>query len=155
MKRLVILTATAVLTLAAGASAQTAPATCNNQSLTGSYGFVINGTRPAPSVLPNSLFVPGTIEQVIGVVLHVFDGNGNFTQKNYVKGSLSGPFLGLTGGGTYTVNPDCTGTFTVINKVVPFPLVNSFILVDGGQEIRSVVVSPQGAMVVANGRKVN
>jgi len=65
--------------------------TCSNQTLQGVYGISINGTRPAPpppSGIPN--YVPGTIEQVIGVDTRTFDGQGNFTQISNEKGSLSG-----------------------------------------------------------------
>lgn len=136
--------------------AEDAPAKCSLQTLKGSYGLALSGTRPAPAVLPNSLALPGAMEQVIGVVIHIFDGNGGFTQTgSTVKGSLSGANLDAPGSGTYTVNADCTGTFTVNNTISPVPLVNRFIITDGGKEIRSVVVSPQPVMVTSVGRKVD
>jgi hypothetical protein len=53
----------------------------------------ITGTRPAPVILPAFQGVPvGTIEQVTGVFILVFDGDGEVTLTNHVtvKGALSG-----------------------------------------------------------------
>jgi len=146
----------AALLLAAGAlHAQQTPGTCSNQTLKGTYGLLISGTRPAPSVLANSgFYLPGSPEQVIGVVIQTFDGNGNFSQTDNVKGSLSGIIFDRPGSGSYTVNPDCTGTFSVNNTGIPFPIVNRFVIVNGGTEFRSVVVSPQAVMVMAHGAKM-
>jgi hypothetical protein len=63
--------------------------TCSNETLEGVYGLSISGTRPAPpppSGTPS--YVPGTIEQVIGVGTRTFDGDGNFSQVTSEKGSL-------------------------------------------------------------------
>src|SRR5215470_243088 len=84
---------------------------CSNETLEGAYGLSISGTRPAPappSGTPN--YVPGTIEQLIGVGTRTFDGDGNFSQVTNEKGSLSGilfPNRALQG--TYSIKPDCSG----------------------------------------------
>jgi hypothetical protein len=96
---------------------------------------------------------PGTIEQVAGVVVQIFDGAGGFTQTDNVKGSLSGITLDRPGSGSYSVNPDCSGTFTVNNPGLP-PIVNRFVIVDNGQAFTTVVVSPQAVMVTATGKKM-
>ena len=100
---------------------------------------------------------PGTIEQVIGVFIQIFDGIGSFTQAKtvVVKGSLSGLFPDQPASGTYSVNEDCTGTFTAIVPGIPAPLVNQFVLQNRGKEFRSVVVSPQSVMTLVTGRKVH
>jgi hypothetical protein len=140
-----------------GMRAQQTPAatTCGNETLNGAYGVSIAGTRPAPSVLPNSLFLPGYIEQVIGVAIQIFDGQGGFSQTDNLKGLVSGITPNRPGSGTYSVNSDCTGTYTLNNKGVPFPIVTQIVIVDSGAEFRGVVVSPQAVMVTANGRKMN
>ncbi len=48
--------------------------------------------------------------------------------------------------GTYTVNPNCTGTFT-LNEPGPFVIVTMFVLTNGGQRIHAIVSSltPPGA----------
>ena len=129
---------------------------CNEGTLKGTYAVSINGTRPAPSILPAFAGMPpGTIEMLIGVFLLNFDGRG--TQRSYgltLKGSLSGLFPAEGGSGPYTVNADCTGSFNAISTGVPFPLVNRMVIFSGGREFRSVVSSPQAVMVRAVGRKL-
>ena len=155
MKRIVIFNVLALLAFTAAMRAQTAAATtCSNATLNGAYGVSISGTRPAPSVLPNSIVLPGYIEQAIGVVIQIFDGQGNFTQTDNVKGSISGITPNRPGLGTYSVNSDCTGTYSVNNKGVPFPIVTQMVIVDGGAEFRGIVVSPQPVIIMANGRKM-
>lgn len=85
-KSAVFLAVLSVLT----ASALRSQTLCSNASLKGPYGVQITGTRPAPSILAGGQAIPGTTEQVIGVVIQIFDGAGGFTQTDNVKGSLSG-----------------------------------------------------------------
>jgi hypothetical protein len=51
---------------------------------------------------------------IAGPLAHVaidnFDGNGGFTSTGVV--SQNGNIVTVTETGTYTVNPDCTGTYT-------------------------------------------
>lgn len=138
------------LTLVAGAQCQTV---CSNATLKGYYGVQISGTRPAPSVLSGVQAMPGTTEQVVGVSIQIYDGDGTFIQTDNVKGSLSGITPNRAGTGTYSVNADCTGTFTVNNPGNP-PIVNSFVIVDNGQAFLTAVVSPQPVLVTATGRKM-
>ncbi len=156
MKRIVIFNLMALMLSAALRAQQTPTATtCSTATLNGAYGVAISGTRPAPSVLPNSIFVAGASEQTIGVVIQTFDGQGNLQQTDNVKGSLSGITPNRPGGGTYSVNSDCTGTYTLNIKGMPFPIVTQIVIVDSGAEFRGVVVSPQAIMIVTNGRKMN
>jgi hypothetical protein len=131
--------------------------TCSSESLLGVYGMNISGTRPAPpplSGIPN--YIPGTIEQVIGVGTRTFDGQGNFTQSTNEKGALSGIVVpNRAGHGTYTVNPDCSGTATLNIPGLPFPVVSDIVVVSHGREFSSIVSSPQAVMVSTTGRKVN
>lgn len=130
---------------------------CSNATLQGVYGISTSGTRPAPpppSGIPN--YVPGTIEQLIGVGLRTFDGQGNFTQISNDKGSLSGILVpDAASHGTYIVNPDCSGTNTLIFPGLPFPVVIDIVVVDHGREFRGIVASPHSTMVSSNGRRVN
>lgn len=158
MNRIVksLMVASMLSTTALHAQPPAASAACSNQTLQGAYGVQISGTRPAPSILPGfGFYLPGAMEQVIGVVIQNFDGNGNFTQVDNVKGSLSGIIFDRPAVGTYIVNADCTGTFTLNNPGVPFPIINRFVIVDSGKEFLSIVVSPQAVMVAARGRKMN
>jgi hypothetical protein len=151
MTKIAVLPAVAVF-LYAGATAP-GQTLCSTATLRGNYGVQISGTRPAPSVLAGIQATPGTSEQVVGVVIQLFDGAGNFTQIDNVKGSLSGITPSRVGGGTYSVNSDCTGTFTVNNAGNP-PIVNQFVIVDNGQGFLSAVTSPQAVLVTATARKM-
>jgi hypothetical protein len=77
---------------------------CSNASLTGSYGFQIDGR------------IPGVLA-IGGIARVVFDGKGNFTQTDDVQIFVTGQnpvvILDRPGSGTYTVNPDCTGSETL------------------------------------------
>ncbi len=130
---------------------------CSNETLEGVYGIGFSGTRPAPpppSGTPN--YVPGTIEQLIAVGTRTFDGAGNFTQVTNEKGSLSGIlFPNRAGQGTYTVNPDCSGTITLNIPGVPFPIVFDIVVVNHGRAFDSIVASPLAVMVSATGQKVD
>jgi hypothetical protein len=136
---------------------QDEPFTCSNRTLDGVYGISISGTRPAPppaSGTPN--YIPGTMEQVIGVDTRTFDGHGNFTQVSNEKGSLSGIVAANSAvHGTYTLNADCSGTTTITVPGLPFPVVLDIVVVNHGNEFRGIVASPQPVMVSSNGRKVD
>jgi hypothetical protein len=156
MKQTTILNMSVLLVLAAAANAQQPDdgKTCSNETLKGAYGGVISGTRPAPSIIPGGPGAPGQVEQAIGVILWVFDGRGNFTQSISGKGTISGPALDVPVFGTYSVNANCTGTVRPIVPGLP-PSEIRMVIVDGGKEFRTFVVSPQPAMVVGHARKVN
>jgi hypothetical protein len=129
---------------------------CSNVTLEGVYGLSISGMRPAPpppSGTPN--YIPGNIEQVIGVGTRTFDGDGHFSQVTNEKGSLSGilfPNRALQG--TYSVNPDCSGTTTLNIPGLPVSIVYDIVIVSHGREFRSIVASPQPVMVSTTGRQV-
>ena len=131
--------------------------TCSNETLEGVYGVSIGGTRPAPPPPSGTAnYVPGTIEQVIGVNTQTFDGDGHLTQVSNDKGSLSG--IGVpnrAGSGTYIVNPDCSGTTTLNIPGVPFPIVIDIVIVNHGKEFHGFVASPQPVMVSSYGRRVD
>lgn len=140
--------------VAAAAFGQDSPPACSNETLQGSYGLTVTGTVPAPFVLPQFFHPPGTLEQIAGIVIQTFDGKGNFTQVDNVKGTLSGIVLDRPGRGTYSVNANCTGTFSILLPAPIPPIVTRFVIVDGGKELRIVVVSPQANLTLAQGRKL-
>ena len=101
---------------------------------------------------------------IIGVALTSFDGNGNLVQSDNIHGSITGfPAPDRKGRGTYTINPDCTGTMRLINEGAP-PLTLRIVVVDDGNEVRTAVVDPTATvtpgmaapqvMVSSNGRRV-
>jgi hypothetical protein len=127
---------------------------CSNETLKGSYGGAIGGTRPAPAVIAGAAGFQGQLEQAIGLILWAFDGKGGFTQSISGKGSISGPGLDVPVSGTYSVNANCTATVKPTIPGLP-PGEIRMVIVDGGKEFQTFVVSPQSSMVVGHARKVN
>jgi hypothetical protein len=126
---------------------------CSNTTLKGDYGFTILGDQPNPD---------GTTSPVKGVAITHFDGAGKLTQMDFVvTGGVPGPANGnsLAGfhfstgeTGTYTVNPDCTGSAEIdLNVPVPFGSTGviklMLIVTNGGRAIHVVVaeITPPGA----------
>jgi len=118
---------------------------CSEATVRGDYGIQIQGTRPAPG---------GLTESVIGVVLRSYNGDGSFTQVDNVKGSITGTVPDRPGFGTYEVNPDCTG----IVRFQPGPgifIEERLVIVDDGREIRTAVMVPAGVMVTGVHQRVH
>jgi hypothetical protein len=118
-------------------------ARCTERTLKGRYGVTITGLRPAA----------GGLEQFVGVSMQTYDGKGHFTQMDNTHGP-SGAKTDQPGWGTYTVNPDCSGTKTLWLEGVPVPIENRFVIVDKGAEIRLAVIAPSPFVVSAAGRRV-
>jgi len=119
---------------------------CSDKTIRGSFGGQMQGTRPVPG---------GTaIESVIGVVTRTYDGAGNFTQVDNVKGSISGYTPDRPGHGTYTINADCTGS-TRFEPAPGIVIEERTVIVDYGHEIRSVVTKPQLLMVTASAKRID
>lgn len=117
---------------------------CTNKLIKGTYGIQMQGTRPIPG--------GAGLEALIGVVTRTYDGAGNFTQFDNIKGATSGIAPDRPGSGTYQVNADCSGT----TLFVPGPgivIEERFVIVDYGHEIRSITTSPQPLMVSAVGKR--
>jgi hypothetical protein len=148
MKKLVANAAALVaLTLGALCSgfAQSDSAACNNKLITGNYGFTIQGTKLGGN---------GPVGQQVGVAMAQFDGNGGFTQTDTVTvaGTVVADFTHPPATGTYTVNSDCTGTFTITFTDGRPPVVVSFVVVENGSEIDTVVTSAGGSQgILATG----
>jgi hypothetical protein len=119
--------------LASGVSAMASQddRSCSNRTLSGDYGSAADGV-----LLP----APGVVLQFRGVTIAHFNGTGNVTwvEHTVVDGQPLAP--GWTAAsGTYTVNPDCTGTALVISPNSPVPLKLFFVVVRQGNEIRAVL----------------
>ena len=119
---------------------------CSDATLRGTYGIQISGTRPsAPG---------GPIESVIGVVVRTYDGRGQVTQVDNVKGSITGMVPDRQGAGVYQVNEDCSG----VAQAQPGPgilLEERFVIVDDGNEIRSMTSLPPPVMVTGTYKRIH
>jgi hypothetical protein len=91
---------------------------------------------------------------VIGVVLRNYDGAGQFTQVDNIKGSMSGLAPDRPGFGTYEVNEDCTA----VAHFQPGPGVSldeRMIIVADGDEVLSIVSSPLPVMMSGRQTRVS
>ena len=98
---------------------------CTNASLKGTFSHM--GTGFITAVGP-----------LAGVGTDTFDGNGGITGTASL--SINGTIVSLTETGTYKVNPDCTGTYTVSSaggSTTAF-----FVIDDGGNEVKAVCTDP-------------
>jgi hypothetical protein len=144
-----IVVAFCLLAPGAPALAQWENPQCSNKTLFGDFGFTIEGT-----VLDANL-------PLRGLALQHYDGRGHISQVDHiVTGGYPPPQEWTHGTGTYTVNPDCTGSAVIISPSSappgssgpPPPLNIHFVITDHGRLIRQVV---DANAVVANGTKVN
>jgi hypothetical protein len=137
--------------MGSSASATVQSARCSNRTLAGDYGFTIEGTVLA---IPGIPLPPGVTIPVRGIVLQHYDGKGNLTQVDHVVDNGMPPAEEWTpGSGTYTVNPDCTGSEVINIPGNPLaPLSIHFVITKQGREIRQVV---DANAVTAIGHKVD
>jgi hypothetical protein len=110
---------------------------CSNTSLQGTFAYTSSGYITSPPSLAGPVAEVGT---------QTFDGRGNTTATATI--STNGTITPLTITGTYTVNPDCTGTFTL--QVSPFGItVDVFVVLDNsGTEFQAIETSANGAGLV-------
>jgi hypothetical protein len=94
---------------------------CSDATLHGDYGYTITGSQPNPD---------GTLSPIKGVAITHYDGAGHLTQRDFVvtagvpmasNGDAQSGFHFSTGEtGSYSLNPDCTGTMEILLNV-PVP----------------------------------
>jgi len=103
---------------------------CSNATLKGTFVDKDSGwifTSPSAAPVPFA-----------GVNIETFDGNGTLTGTGMA--SVNGNIMSGTFKGTYTVNPDCTGTYT---SESPGLTVHAFFVIDdSGNELQIVITNP-------------
>ena len=121
-----------ILALAASSTLTAHASGCTNQTMKGAWVQHLQGL----------IFLPdGTSLVLTGVTKSTYDGLGNITvlDASGVNGNV--PAGWRTGTGTYTVNPDCTGTETI-----SFPgqadIHAQFALAQSGNKLHYVNVDP-------------
>jgi hypothetical protein len=114
---------------------------CSNATLKGAFADKDTGFITAPPALAGPF---------AGVQTEIFDGNGVLTTAGMA--SLNGNIVAVTGTGTYTVNPDCTGTYTV--QISPLGLTGHafFVIDDSGNELQIIVTDP-GTVITCIARR--
>ena len=135
-----------LLTLAVAASSTlTAHAgACSNSTIRGSYAYIIHGQV----FLPN-----GPTLLIDGLAKTTFDGEGNLTELDAVaaNGNVAPGWVSNTG--TYSVNPDCTGTITVTNGTQP-QIHLQMIVAQSGNRIHEMVIDP-GFATTSDGERIH
>ena len=118
--------------LAASSTLTAHASACNNMTLKGTWANSIHG----------QLFLPdGSTVLIDGIVKTTYDGEGNFTQVDAVADNGNITLGWRPGSGTYTVNPDCTGTSTGVIPGGP-DLHVQFIVSPSGNTSHFVLVDP-------------
>lgn len=133
------------LALAVSSPLMSHASACDNSTIKGSYAFTIHGT----------LFLPnGSTVVVDGIARETFYGRGNETQVDAVamNGILDAPGW-RPSKGTYSVNPDCTGTQTIGGTGGVPDLHLQFIVAQSGNTIHQVVINP-GFATTAEGERI-
>jgi hypothetical protein len=120
---------------------------CSKATLNGTFAYTNTGFITAP---------PSQAGPFAGVGTQTFDGTGSTTASAWV--SVNGNTFQVTIKGTYTVNPDCTGTFTfqisVLSPPMSLPPAHAFFVIDeGGAEIRAINTDPGQAVTTTAKRQ--
>jgi hypothetical protein len=115
---------------------------CTNNTIEGSYAFTIHG----------QIFAPNGSLVVDGIAKTTFDGNGNLTQVDAVAVNGNPLQVWRPGTGTYSVNPDCTGTMTLL--IPDQPPLHLAILVSGSGDLIHTVVTDPGFAVTSDAERI-
>jgi hypothetical protein len=118
------------LAMAIAPTASAADKGCSNTSIKGTFAFRATGSHMTPAgVAPLDV-----------VFVQTFDGNGGLTATGVQ--SSNGAVLPLTQTGTYIVNPDCTGTQTILVSPLGFTVHFFFAITDSGNELTVISTDP-------------
>ena len=134
----------ALTTLALGLTptAKAADKGCSNATLQGTFAFTSTGFITAPANLAGPITEVGT---------QAFDGAGATTATATL--SQNGNILQLTITGTYIVNPDCTGTFTLQVAPIGITVHVFFVIDDRGDGFQAIETDP-GLVITRVGRRL-
>jgi hypothetical protein len=114
---------------------------CSNASIKGTFAF-----RGAGSAIePPSVFLLDV------VFAQTFDGDGALTSTGFQ--SHNGNILQVTQTGTYTVNSDCTGTYTALLSPIGLTVHFFFMIADSGNELE-VISTDTGTVVAGVARRL-
>ena len=107
---------------------------CTNETLKGTFVHTASGFETAPPAIAGPL---------VGVGTDTFDGKGGMTTTATL--SINGNIVPVSIAGTYTVNPDCTGTATIGVYDQSGNLLRTGVLagvyVNNGKEVRDIFES--------------
>lgn len=136
MKRINIAPVLTIVALALGlaSAARAENKDCTNATLKGSFGYISTGTL-LESYVPSPFAGP-----FAEVGTQTFDGSGGTSATATL--SSNGNIVPVTVTGTYSVNPDCTGTLTL--QVSPFNATvhANFVIDKNGNAFQAIETEP-------------
>jgi hypothetical protein len=146
MKRSIIantlaIAAVAALALGLAPMAKADNKGCSNANLKGTFVDSASGFSTSPPALAGPLG---------GVLADTFDGKGGMTAAGTL--SLNGNPVAVTGKATYSVNPDCTGTYTAQLSPLGMTAHYFFVILDHGNQFRWICTDP-GVVLSGSARK--
>jgi len=114
---------------------------CSNATLRGTYAYTVTGSLVA---------APAPLGPYAEAGAQTFDGNGGTIAAG--MSSTNGNIMPANSTGAYTVNSDCTGTFTL--QIAPGITAHYFfVIADGGSEYQAVCLDPV-AVITRIGRRL-
>jgi hypothetical protein len=114
---------------------------CSNATMTGTFAYTVTGSFVA---------APAPLGPHAEAGAQTFDGNGNTSAAG--MSSTNGNIMPTTGTGAYTVNSDCTGTFTL--EIAPGITAHHFFVIsDSGAEYQAVCLDAV-AVITRSGRRL-
>jgi hypothetical protein len=117
---------------------------CSNSTIRGSYAYTIHG----------QVFIPnGPTLLIDGLARTTFDGEGNVTELDAIAANGNAAPGWVSNTGTYSVNPDCTGTITVTNGNQPL-IHGQMIVAQSGNTIHEMLIDP-GFATTADGERIH
>ena len=120
---------------------------CSQATLSGAYGFEFGGTRPVRPPFPAG------VESFSAIAIRTYDGHGSFTQISNVRSAVVGVEQDFATGGTYDVNEDCSGS--AATQTPAGVSVDRFVIMDNGDLVRNVVMSPPAVFVTGIAQKIH
>ena len=134
--------AVTALALAIAPRAKAEDKGCSNATLRGTYAYTSTGSIAAPPEIAGPIAEVGT---------QTFDGNGATTATATI--STNGSMQPLSIVGTYTVNPDCTGTAAL--QVSPFGItVHVLFVIDDSGDGFQAMETDAGLIITRVGRRL-
>jgi hypothetical protein len=134
--------AVTALALAISPTAKADDKGCTNATVQGTFAYTSTGYITAPPAIAGPFAETGT---------QAFDGKGGTTAA--VTLSQNGNIIPVTVTGTYTVNPDCTGTMTLQVSPIDVTVHVFFVIDDAGNGFQAIETDP-GIVITRIGRRL-
>jgi hypothetical protein len=113
---------------------------CTTATLRDSYGFQLRGVFIPSAAQPAGAQPDNTPIEIAATGRMTFDGRGHVT-ATYTE-SFGGSIIPGNGTGSYSVQPDCTGSLSLAENGRTTPL--DFTIVERGDKVMLMVAEPGG-----------